>query len=155
MAGRALYRSLSHKVPHITRSGGRMTKQYFKNGGYWSARRDFNRFKPTGVTQFRGTTVSKPKSDLIKTTKLIYWNKYHCNINLLAKVWLTIVFFILDMFLLNKFHEDLGNEHNNLIMYTFFLYSRSRNDDAFIWLDRRRCNLLIWNILVMNGRIPL
>lgn len=64
MAGRALYRSLSHKVPHITRSGGRMTKQYFKNGGYWSARRDSNRFKPTGVTQFRATNVSKPKSDL-------------------------------------------------------------------------------------------
>eukprot|EP00105_Crassostrea_gigas_P020423 XP_011439202.2 PREDICTED: uncharacterized protein LOC105336541 [Crassostrea gigas] len=59
MAGRALYRSLSHKVPHITRSGGRMTKQYFKNGGYWSARRDFNRFKPTGVTQFRGRTGQK------------------------------------------------------------------------------------------------
>lgn len=64
MAGRALYRSLSHKVPHISRSGGRMTKQYFKNGGYWSARWDFNRFKPTDVTRFRGTHVSKPKSDL-------------------------------------------------------------------------------------------
>lgn len=63
-AGRALYRSLSHRVPHITRSGGRMTKQYFKNGGYSSARWDFNTFKPTGVTQFRGTNVSKPKSDL-------------------------------------------------------------------------------------------
>uniref|UniRef100_K1QNE2 Uncharacterized protein n=1 Tax=Magallana gigas TaxID=29159 RepID=K1QNE2_MAGGI len=63
MAGRALYRSLSHKVPHITRSGGRMTKQYFKNGGYWSARRDFNRFKPTGVTQFRGRTNRENKAD--------------------------------------------------------------------------------------------
>lgn len=41
-----------------------MTKQYFKNGGYSSARWDFNTFKPTGVTQFRGTNVSKPKSDL-------------------------------------------------------------------------------------------
>lgn len=28
-------------------------------------------------------------------------------------------FFISDMFLLNKFNEYLGNEHYNLIMYTF------------------------------------
>lgn len=95
------------------------------------------------------------KLDLIKIIKLIYWNKYYCNINLLVKVWLIIVFFILDMFLLNKFYEDLGNEYNNLIMYIFFLYSRLRNDDVFIWFDRCRCNLLIWNILVMNGRILL
>lgn len=47
-AGRALFRSLA-SAPRITTSSGKLTKQYFKRGGFESAKRDFHRFKPTKV----------------------------------------------------------------------------------------------------------
>lgn len=51
-AGRILMRSLIKTAPHITRSSGKITRQYFKNGGFGTALRDFNRFKPTHVKEF-------------------------------------------------------------------------------------------------------
>lgn len=42
---------ISHKntAPRITKNGAKLTKQYFKRGGYRSAKKDFLRFKPTHV----------------------------------------------------------------------------------------------------------
>lgn len=53
-AGRALFRSLAKSTPRITRSGGKLTKQFFKKGGFETAKRDFHRFKPANVKQFTG-----------------------------------------------------------------------------------------------------
>lgn len=60
-AGRALFRSLAKSTPRITRSGGKLTKQFFKKGGFETAKRDFHRFKPANVKQFTGKNVSNPK----------------------------------------------------------------------------------------------
>lgn len=65
-AGRELFRSLAKSAPRITKSSGKLTKQYFKKGGFESAKRDFNRFKPTDVKQITGKNVSNPKRTRFK-----------------------------------------------------------------------------------------
>lgn len=71
-AGRALFRSLAKSTPRITRSGGKLTKQFFKKGGFETAKRDFHRFKPANVKQFTGKNVSNPKRFNVAAAKLIY-----------------------------------------------------------------------------------
>lgn len=72
-AGRALFRSLAKSTPRITRSGGKLTKQFFKKGGFETAKRDFHRFKPANVKQFTGKNVSNPKRFNVAAAKSVYY----------------------------------------------------------------------------------
>lgn len=50
VAGKQLMKSLiKNTAPRITKNGAKLTKQYFKKGGYRSAKKDFLRFKPSHV----------------------------------------------------------------------------------------------------------
>lgn len=50
VAGKRLMKSLiKNTAPRITKNGAKLTKQYYKRGGYGSAKMDFQRFKPTDV----------------------------------------------------------------------------------------------------------
>lgn len=75
-AGRALFRSLAKSTPRITRSGGKLTKQFFKKGGFETAKRDFHRFKPANVKQFTGENVSNPKRFNVAAAKSVYYSKH-------------------------------------------------------------------------------
>lgn len=75
-AGRALFRSLAKSTPRITRSGGKLTKQFFKKGGFETAKRDFHRFKPANVKQFTGKNVSNPKRFNVAAAKSINCSKH-------------------------------------------------------------------------------
>lgn len=75
-AGRALFRSLAKSTPRITRSGGKLTKQFFKKGGFETAKRDFHRFKPANVKQFTGKNVSNPKRFNVAAAKSVYNSKH-------------------------------------------------------------------------------
>uniref|UniRef100_A0A0B7AKN1 Uncharacterized protein n=1 Tax=Arion vulgaris TaxID=1028688 RepID=A0A0B7AKN1_9EUPU len=56
-AGRALLKG-AVRAPKPTFSGSRVTQQYVKPGNYGTATRDFNRFKPDGVTNFSKNGIS-------------------------------------------------------------------------------------------------
>lgn len=50
VAGRKIMKSLiKNTIPLIKKNSGKITKIYFKRGGYRSAKKDFKRFKPTNV----------------------------------------------------------------------------------------------------------
>lgn len=75
-AGRALFRSLAKSTPRITRSSGKLTKQFFKKGGFETAKRDFHRFKPANVKQFTGKNVSNPKRFNVAAAKSVNNSKH-------------------------------------------------------------------------------
>lgn len=64
-AARALFKSFRPIAPRITKSGGKITKQYFRKGDFTSAKRDFETFMPSNVKH----VIKKDVSDL-KWTKL-------------------------------------------------------------------------------------
>lgn len=58
-AGRYLLKSLiKNSLPVIKKSSGKITKIYFKRGGYRSAVKDFKRFKATDIKTFTRKNVS-------------------------------------------------------------------------------------------------
>lgn len=54
VAGRKIMKSLiKNTIPLIKKNSGKITKIYFKRGGYRSAKKDFKRFKPTNVGKIK------------------------------------------------------------------------------------------------------
>lgn len=54
VAGRKIMKSLiKNTIPLIKKNSGKITKIYFKRGGYRSAKKDFERFKPTNVGEIK------------------------------------------------------------------------------------------------------
>lgn len=54
VAGRRIMKSLiKNTIPLIKKSSGKITKIYFKRGGYKLARSDFKKFRPTGVKKIK------------------------------------------------------------------------------------------------------
>ncbi|XP_056017288.1 uncharacterized protein LOC125671377 [Ostrea edulis] len=73
-AARYLLKSLiKHTLPVIKKSGGKITKIYFKRGGYRSAKKDFKRFKPTNIKPITGKNVRTKRDD----RKNIGWKVYY------------------------------------------------------------------------------
>lgn len=62
VVGNKLMKSfIKNTLPRVSKGKTTITKQYFKHGGYGSAKRDFLRFKPTNVKQFIKPNVSNSK----------------------------------------------------------------------------------------------
>lgn len=53
IAARQLFKSLK-TARRFSKNGGKITKQYFKKGGFKEAYEDFKSFKPTNIKEFRG-----------------------------------------------------------------------------------------------------
>lgn len=54
VAGRKIMKSLiKNTIPLIKKNSGKITKIYFKRGGYRSAKKDFKRLKPTNVGKIK------------------------------------------------------------------------------------------------------